>query len=555
MAGTYFLFLRLVLPPGDTFMALLAPEPFVPGKLTPPSLHSGLVWRKSLFAQLNRLPARPLTLVTGPAGSGKSTLAAQWLLSPYCATEHAAAPGSWPQVRASCGAVAWLNLDEREQDPLNFLRWVTAAINQVAPGLLATSTRLLVAPDPPSLEATVESLLLELHTAAAALTLVLDNYHSISAGAVHSLLTYVVHHLPAHCRLVILSRSDPPLTLPRLRAEWRVTELRADNLRFSEAETAALLVTLTGRTPPGELVTMLQQESDGWISGLRLLALAYRATPGRLNQARHQMNRYLTREVFNLQSPEIQRALLALALPRRVCPDLGAALLGRPNEMVYVEDLLERFERDNLFIIPLDPDGQWRRFQRPFREVLLHRLNRTSDHGLNAQHLHRQAAQWFAAAGLPEEAAYHAALSADEEPIYTLTVQRRYAESNARTEPPHAPARDDSALYTAQKQLLPYYQYESTSTVISINDATPLTHRTEAQGKSASAPYEPLTRRESQILALLALRWSDKEIAEQLIISPKTVRRHTSTIYSKLGVHGRREAVAVARRLGLLPAT
>ncbi|MCS6883478.1 MAG: LuxR C-terminal-related transcriptional regulator [Chloroflexaceae bacterium] len=75
------------------------------------------------------------------------------------------------------------------------------------------------------------------------------------------------------------------------------------------------------------------------------------------------------------------------------------------------------------------------------------------------------------------------------------------------------------------------------------------------EGNPGSAQYEPLTRRESEILALLALRWSDKEIAEQLIISPKTVRRHTSTIYSKLGVHGRREAVAVARQLGLLPAT
>ncbi|MDW8391372.1 MAG: LuxR C-terminal-related transcriptional regulator [Oscillochloridaceae bacterium] len=536
-------------------MASWDPQPFAPNKLTPPLLHSGLVWRKSLLERLNCSPTRPLTLVTGPAGSGKSTLAAQWLLSAFRATEHLAAPGSLHQPGASRSPVAWLNLDERDQDPLNFLRWVTVAIDQVAPGLLATSNRLLLASDPPSLDAAVEFLLLELHNTTAALTLVLDDYHSITAGAVHPLLTYVIHHLPAHCRMVILSRSDPPLAVSRLRAQWQVTELRADDLRFSEAETAALLVTLTGRTPPGELVATLQQESDGWISGLRLLALAHHATPGRLNQARHQIKVYLSREVFNRQLREIQRALLALALPWRVCSDLGAALLGRPNETVYVEDLLERFERNNLFMIPLDPDGQWHRFHRPFREVLLHRLHHSSDHGLNVQQLHRRAAQWFAAAGLLEEATFHAALSADEEPIYTLTVQRRYAASNARAEPPRAPACDDSALYAAQNQPLPYYQHECTPTATSIYTPPPVTRRTLTEGNPGSAQYEPLTRRESEILALLALRWSDKEIAEQLIISPKTVRRHTSTIYSKLGVHGRREAVAVARQLGLLPAT
>jgi LuxR family maltose regulon positive regulatory protein len=63
---------------------------------------------------------------------------------------------------------------------------------------------------------------------------------------------------------------------------------------------------------------------------------------------------------------------------------------------------------------------------------------------------------------------------------------------------------------------------------------------------------EPLTDRELEVLALLAQRLTAKEIAQTLIISPLTVKRHASNIYSKLQVNGRREAIAKAASLGLL---
>lgn len=534
-------------------MALSAPQPVAPGKLTPPSLHSGLVWRESLLDRLNSHPDRPLTLVTGPAGSGKSTLAAQWLLGAYRTSTRGPAPNSLPRADSSRGAIAWLKLDERDQDPLNFLHWVTTAINHVAPGLIAASTRLLRAPESPSLDDVVQSLLLELHDSTSAITLVLDDYHSITAGAVHDIVTYVNRNLPARCRLMILSRSDPPLHLPRLRAEGQMIELRADDLRFSEAETATLLARVTGRGPRGELAAMLRQESDGWITGLRLLALACGATPGRFNQARHQIDRYLAREAFNRQPLEIRRVLLAFAVPPQVCPDLGAALLGCSGERVYVEDLLERIERDNLFILPLDTVGQWYRFHRPFRALLLHRLNHTSDHGLNRQELQNRAAQWFAAAGMQEAPTPHTASGANEEPIHTPSAGERLANSAYGAEPPYARACGGSVLYVAENPSRPYHRDERSPTVASTASAALVAGH--ALTEAAPARYAPLTRRESQILALLALRWSDKEIAEELVIAPKTVRRHTSAIYAKLGVHCRREAVATARQLGLLPAT
>jgi LuxR family maltose regulon positive regulatory protein len=64
-------------------------------------------------------------------------------------------------------------------------------------------------------------------------------------------------------------------------------------------------------------------------------------------------------------------------------------------------------------------------------------------------------------------------------------------------------------------------------------------------------PVEVLTNREIDVLILLAQRLSDKEIASRLVLAPETVKKHTSHIYRKLGVHNRRAAAAQARRLGL----
>jgi LuxR family maltose regulon positive regulatory protein len=63
---------------------------------------------------------------------------------------------------------------------------------------------------------------------------------------------------------------------------------------------------------------------------------------------------------------------------------------------------------------------------------------------------------------------------------------------------------------------------------------------------------EPLTGREAKILKLIAAGLTNREIAAQLVISPETVKKHASNIYSKLNVSSRTEAVASARDLDLL---
>jgi LuxR family maltose regulon positive regulatory protein len=63
---------------------------------------------------------------------------------------------------------------------------------------------------------------------------------------------------------------------------------------------------------------------------------------------------------------------------------------------------------------------------------------------------------------------------------------------------------------------------------------------------------DPITERELEVLVLLAQRLSNKEIAAKLVISPRTVKRHTLNIYQKLGVNSRLQAVDKASELGIL---
>jgi LuxR family maltose regulon positive regulatory protein len=64
-----------------------------------------------------------------------------------------------------------------------------------------------------------------------------------------------------------------------------------------------------------------------------------------------------------------------------------------------------------------------------------------------------------------------------------------------------------------------------------------------------------LTNREIEVLRLLGRRLSNKEIAEQLHVSPNTIKKYSINVYKKLEVSNRRQAVARAVELGIIPGT
>jgi LuxR family maltose regulon positive regulatory protein len=369
----------------------------VPTKLAPPQPNPLWVARERLLALLDAGPHARLTVVVAPAGFGKSTLVAQWIEG---------------RKSNACGAAdtlhpyAWLTLDEHDHDGLRFLAYVAGAVEQAAPDVLQMTRPLLVAPEPPPLYMVAQALLVDLSALPAGLTLVLDDYHEVVAEPVHQIVAYLLRHLPPACRLVIVSRVDPPLPLARLRAEQQLTEVRVADLRFTIGEAEALLAGLLGGTPDPRLVGALHAETEGWAIALQLAALAVNeadATQRPLSVAMRPIGEYLAEEVFDRQPAPVRAALQSLAVPERVCAGLAAALLDPPGDLVRAEDLLDRLVQANLLLVPLDAEGRWYRFHHLFRDMLLRRLALQGGKQAVAA-LQLRAARWLEAEGLPEEA-------------------------------------------------------------------------------------------------------------------------------------------------------
>src|SRR5262249_22180918 len=196
---------------------MTAPSP--PTKLYSPPPRPKLVPRPRLLERLNAELQRKLTLISAPAGFGKTTLVSEWL--------------------AGCPRpVAWLSLDEGDNDPARFLTYLVAALQTVAPDLGAEVLGVLQSPQPPPVDSILTTLLNNITTSPHEFILVLDDYHVIDASPVDRALAFLLEHLPPHLHLVIATREDPQLPLPRLRAGGQLSELRVADLRFTFSEAA-----------------------------------------------------------------------------------------------------------------------------------------------------------------------------------------------------------------------------------------------------------------------------------------------------------------------------
>ncbi len=113
-------------------------------------------------------------------------------------------------------------------------------------------------------------------------------------------------------------------------------------------------------------------------------------------------------EVLQLQPEPIQAFLLATSILERLNAGLCQAVTGRPDG----EAVLSSLQRANLFVIPLDNDGQWYRYHHLFADLLQARLRQTLPAEAIAA-LHRQAAAWYEQNGLAAEAVNHALAAKD----------------------------------------------------------------------------------------------------------------------------------------------
>ncbi len=232
-------------------------NPLVETKLHIPSPRRNLVARPRLQARLAGAADAKLILVSAPAGFGKTTLVTAWLST----------------VADDGAAVAWLSLDERDNDPALFWSYVLAALESAVPGLGANARALLDSPDTPP-DAVLATLVNELHGVDRDVFVVLDDFHVIDHHDIHEGVTYLLDHLPERAHLVLTSRADPPLPLARLRVRGELVEIRAADLRFTAEEAAAYLNGAMGLELTADDIATLEARTEGWIAALQLAALS-----------------------------------------------------------------------------------------------------------------------------------------------------------------------------------------------------------------------------------------------------------------------------------------
>ncbi|MBK7179331.1 MAG: hypothetical protein IPH82_19490 [Chloroflexi bacterium] len=372
--------------------------PILATKLYIPPPRPSIVPRPRLINRLNTGLAMggKLTLISASAGFGKTTMVSEWL--------------------AHCGRpVAWLSLDEGDSDPTRFLVYLVAALQTIAPKIGVSVLAALQSPQPPPTETILITLLNEITTISDNFILVLDDYHVIDSQPVDNALTFLIDHQPQQMHLVIATREDPSLSLPRLRARGQLTEMRAADLRFTPAEAAEFLNQMMGLNLSTEDITALATRTEGWIAGLQLAALSMQ---GRSDTARfiksftgshHFVLDYLVEEVLQQQSDRIQNFLLRTSILDRMCGLLcDAVLLDSP---AAGQETLEYLERANLFIVPLDNERRWYRYHHLFGDLLRQRLGAPPA----LAEYHCRASQWHEANGDLSEAFHHALSAADFE--------------------------------------------------------------------------------------------------------------------------------------------
>ena len=348
--------------------------------------------RKSLLNKLDSaaLIGIPCILVSAPAGFGKTTLVSDW-------------------ARGSGRPFAWLALDEGDNDPLRFWRYMDAALQTVDSCIGESLRPALNSSQTPVLQPIITGLINDIISVGREFILVLEDYHVIEQAKIHESLNFLLDHLPPQIRLVITTRSDPPLNLARRRGRGQIIEIRAMDLRFTPEEITTFLNQIMLLDLAEGDIAALSHRTEGWIAGLQMLALSIQDETDRhafvvafSGDDRHIAD-YLLEEVLQRQPVEFQNFLEQTSILDRMNAALCDAVTGRHNSRA----MLNMLERANLFILPLDNRREWFRYHHLFSELLQKRLHEIHS-AAAVDSLHLAASHWYESQGDISAAIQHA---------------------------------------------------------------------------------------------------------------------------------------------------
>ncbi len=359
-------------------------------KLYIPSARQGIVQRERLKQLITQGVEQKLTLIAAPAGSGKSTLLADW-------------------VAQNETVVAWLSLDEEDNDLKRFLTYLIHAIQpHCLAGCGEKMLTALKAPAPASVERLLPLLINDLATIPEKLVIILEDYQVIEQQSVHDALIFLITYLPVAVHLIIATRIDPPFPLAKWRANRDLNEIRVTDLRFTGEEACNMLNAMLPEKLSREEIAVIEARTEGWAVGLQLAGLALKDQAD-VSQFINQFGGshrfvidYLTDEVFKQQPPAVQAFLLASSLLKQFNADLCNAVMARDDSV----QMLNLLEAANLFLLALDDNRHWYRYHHLFTDLLRYKLEHSNIFSIGD--LRRRAIEWYAANGLIAEALHHA---------------------------------------------------------------------------------------------------------------------------------------------------
>lgn len=383
-------------------------------KQTIPTAPKELMERPRLHLRFKLALSHKVILVTAAAGYGKTIFLSEVLTT----VNHR--------------PIVWLSLDKRDNDFTYFWTNLIMALQKMHPGLADDSLDMLHTQNK-TIESALIALSNEISENMADLIIVLDDYQEIGNKIIQDSLNFLIENISSPVCIIISSRTTPPLPLAQLRAYGHLTEIEAADLQFTRDETYAFLNSVSEFSFSEEDIDLIQDSAEGWIAGLQMLALSLQEHQDTkdllsiLKGTNKNIIEYLTKEVLDRQEEYIRKFLLETSILNHFDESLCNTITGRDDS----QRILERMVTNNLFIQPVDKDGNWFRYHPLFKNLLYKHLKTTQPEIIHT--LHSSASKWFKNQGLIEEAIEHA-LAAEEVPQAADLLQNGVFELLCRDE-------------------------------------------------------------------------------------------------------------------------
>lgn len=334
------------------------------------------VSRTRLVTRIDEGTRSKLTVLSAPAGWGKSTALAEW-------------------TGATDRDVAWLCLDDDDNNPTRFLRGLVSSIERVAPGSLGDVMAMLRSPQPMSPSRVLGHLAERLQDDSREIVLVLDHYHFIQNADIHDGLRLLIDVMPPHLHLVIATRGHMPIPIGRLRAQHELLTIGVPDLRLTVEEARAILSDHDGIHFREDDLVALVERTEGWVAGLRLAARSFsdhddpHAAIARFRGTHRDIADFLTEEVIRQLPPDQQSFLLETSVLDVLTAPVCQAVTIRDDALVMLQELA----RADLFLLPLDEERTCYRYHGLFRDLLAAELERQRPDAVAV--LNRRASVWY----------------------------------------------------------------------------------------------------------------------------------------------------------------